>query len=149
MDKQEELWLAGLRQGRAMRFRPLGSSMLPWLRAGDVVTVAPDQPCRLGDIVLAGRGGALRLHRLVARTAGKVITKGDALWRLDAPCTPGDILGRAVTRERRGREISLDSLLMRLSGLGLCLTISWLPHLFDFLRALRRRSLEKWDLYGA
>ncbi len=148
MDLKEELWLAGLLQGRTMRFRPRGRSMTPLLRDGDVVTIAPGKRCRIGDVVLFRIGEALILHRVVAKFSGRVGTKGDALGRLDATVTPRDILGRAIRRERCGKERSLESLEARLLGLALCLTISWVPKLVDILCAVRRVGREKLGLQG-
>jgi hypothetical protein len=121
-----------------MRFRPLGGSMIPWLRPGDIVTVAPRQRCRLGDIVLWQRADSMVLHRVVARSGGGIITKGDALAYLDNPVASGDILGQAVARERQGKVSCLDSFWSRYFGLAFCLTLSWIPGLLPWLAAGRR-----------
>lgn len=134
MDPKEELWLQGLRQGRTMRFRPLGGSMIPFIRPEDVVTIVPEKQCHAGDVVLVHRDDALLLHRVVAIFSGRIITKGDALPLLDLPVSPHDILGRAVRLERQGRWRSLESFKSRLLGLTFNLTLSWLP-------GLLRRSL--------
>jgi hypothetical protein len=143
MHPKEDLWRQGLSQGVFMRFRPLGGSMIPWLRQGDTVTVKPVERCRPGDIVLWRRGDALTMHRVVARSKGHVITKGDALDHLDKPVAPGDILGQAVARERQGKVSCLDSFWSRYLGLAFCLTLSWVPRLLSWLAAGQRYGQEK------
>jgi hypothetical protein len=143
MHPKEDLWRQGLRQGRAMRFRPLGGSMIPWLRQGDTVTVKPGKQCRPGDIVLWRQGEALTMHRVVARSKEGIITKGDALYYLDKPVAPDDILGQAVTRQRQNKVICLDSFWPRYFGLAFCLTLSWFPRLLPWLAAGRRQGREK------
>jgi hypothetical protein len=144
MDHKEDLWLQGLRRGRTMRFRPLGGSMVPFIRPDDVVTIVPGKQCRPGDVVLVHRGDALLLHRVVAIFSGRIITKGDALSLLDMPVSPQDILGRAVCLERQGRWRSLESLRSRLLGLAFNLAFSWLPSLarrWLFLKKFWRQGM--------
>ncbi|RJL35609.1 S24 family peptidase [Bailinhaonella thermotolerans] len=54
--------------GATVSFRPTGSSMVPLIKSGDLVTVAPVDPAALevGDIVLARVAGAVYLHRVSA-----------------------------------------------------------------------------------
>jgi len=116
--------------------------MIPSLREGDLVTVVPET-CRVGDIVLYNRGDSLIMHRVLAKFAGKIITKGDASARLDPPLNPQDILGRAVSYERHGKKSSLNSLRSRLCGLAFCLTVSWIPRSIAILAAVKRLCREK------
>ncbi|KHD77435.1 S24 family peptidase [Actinoplanes utahensis] len=54
--------------GSTVEFRPRGSSMVPLIRSGDPVTVAPADPAALqvGDIVLARVAGTTYLHLVSA-----------------------------------------------------------------------------------
>ena len=54
--------------GATVEFRPSGSSMVPLIRSGDLVTVAPVDPAKLevGDIVLARVAGTVYLHLVSA-----------------------------------------------------------------------------------
>lgn len=126
MDPKVELWVQGLRQGWSMHCRPLGQSMIPNLRQGDLVKVTPEETYRLGDIILVNHGGHYIMHRVVVKSDGWIITKGDASTCLDPPVSPREILGRVVSRNRRGKESSLDSPWARWVGLAFCLTVSWL-----------------------
>lgn len=137
MPLKQELWLTGLKAGQWMRFLPLGGSMVPFLRQGDIVSICPGYDCRAGDIVLSQTGDTLVLHRVVAKKNGGIITKGDSLGRLDTPVTREQILGTAVIRERQGKVRRLDRLGARFLGLAWCLT-SWIPGLMSFLAAARR-----------
>ncbi len=137
MDFKEELWHQGLGQGRTMRFQPLGGSMVPVLRQGDTITIAPGRQCRLGDIVLYRCEDGIVLHRVIYKRSGRVFTKGDALRHIDAPVLSQDILGRAVARERQGKVRRPDHLVARFLGLAWCLSFPWIPGLLAFLAAAR------------
>ncbi len=137
MPLKQELWLAGLREGQAMRFRPQGGSMAPFLRPGDVVTIAPGTECRAGDIVLWQMDEALVLHRVVAKRNGRIITKGDSLGGLDASVTREQVLGRAVARERQGRVRRLGRLGARFLGLAFSFTVALLPGLIPMLARVK------------
>ena len=97
--------------GRQVRFNPVGTSMGPFIRQGDAVTVRPCSPRDLafGDIVLFSAGREMemyRVHRIVkiSHVDGRtfIITKGDASPDTDSPISPEDILGKvsAVTKGR-------------------------------------------------
>jgi hypothetical protein len=98
-----------------LRCRVRGSSMKPFVRDGDVLTVSPPSgmPPRAGDIVLyrTAAGNAL-LHRVIdvtQRDAGVWLT----IWG-DAAAGPLDevsaerIMGVAVALERGRRSMRLD-----------------------------------------
>lgn len=138
MDIRDELWLEGLRQGHTMRLRPLGSSMVPFLRAGDIVTIAPSQRCRLGDIILYRRDDCTVMHRVVMKFADRIITKGDALRQIDPLVLPQDICGRAVAYERHGKKHALDSLGPKFLGMAFSLTVAQVPGLLGLLGAMKR-----------
>jgi hypothetical protein len=139
---EEKLWLQGLEEGRSMRFRPLGRSMTPCLRPGDIVSICPGKTCHTGDIVLWKKRGVLVLHRVVGRKNGHIITKGDSLRGLDALVLREQILGRAVSRERRGRLRRLDHLGARFLGLAFSFTMALLPGLISLLVRLKNRRKE-------
>jgi len=144
MHIKQELWLQGLKAGRVMRFRPLGGSMIPCLRQGDIVSISPGQGCRVGDIVLWQAGEAMVLHRVLIKKNGRIVSKGDALRHLDAPVMREQIVGTAVLRERRGRVRRLDRLGARFLGLSFCLTSACVPKLMKILSALKRLGEQSW-----
>jgi hypothetical protein len=138
-----------------MRLRPLGSSMVPFMRAGDIVTIAPSRRCRIGDIVLYRRDDGTVMHRVVMKFADRIITKGDALRQTDPPVFPHNICGRAVAYERQGKKHAIESLGSRFLGLAFSLTVSQVPGLLRLLVAMKRRwgsgrggmSLSEFKLY--
>jgi hypothetical protein len=136
MNPKEELWLEGLEQGRPMCFRPLGGSMGPFLRNGDVVTIVA-RPGRVGDIVLAKLGTEMVLHRVVAKSGDRIITKGDALDHFDPPIARHHVLGKALTLERDRKISGLDSVTARLCGLAFCLTLPFFPKVLALLAKLK------------
>lgn len=79
-----------------LQLRALGSSMLPTVLPGDVLTFhaltgpATPQP---GQIVLVQRDDRLFVHRLRARTAAGWITRGDSLDMDDPPVADAALLG--------------------------------------------------------
>jgi hypothetical protein len=123
-----------------MRFHPLGGSMAPFLRPGDEVLVLPDQRCWLGDVVLCLYGETLVLHRVVAKIPGGIITKGDSLRCTDQATSYGNLLGRAVSRTRRGRVKSLESSRSRMLGMAFSLMLSWFLPCLRYMRYMHRRT---------
>lgn len=105
--------------------RVRGSSMLPWLRPGDVVVVRRGSPdmVRCGDVVLFVRGNHLFVHRLVEKRGcqdAAYLAKGDAHPTPDGFLAEKELLGRVVRIYRGGRRIDLDS--PRQLALGLLLS---------------------------
>jgi hypothetical protein len=85
-----------------------GASMNPLFRDGDIVKLVPYQgsEIQVGDVVAFGNpdGPGKVIHRVVAVGPGGILTKGDNLPRADDwTITPGDILGKIVAIQRRGR----------------------------------------------
>jgi hypothetical protein len=110
-----ELSAGVLGRGGAFRFRARGTSMVPFLRDGDMLTVEPVEATalRLGDVVLYRVAREqLAAHRLVARRAD-----GEGVvWvaRGDAATGPGElvraerVLGRVVRVQRGKRTLDLE-----------------------------------------
>lgn len=101
--------LAGdlLARGTEVRMRVTGSSMTPFIRSGDVVTLVPPPPegVSLGDVVACSpHPGRLVIHRVVAGTANAPWTQGDAVG---VPDEPGALLGVVSRVERAGQVVRL------------------------------------------
>jgi len=104
-----------LGEGRSVRFRAEGTSMLPTILDGDLITVGPVErdSIRSGDIILFHQHRRPIVHRVteIRRTGDGgylVVARGDGKAADDAPIEPRQILGRIVAIERRA-----DSRLMR------------------------------------
>jgi signal peptidase I len=100
-----------LQRGERLSLRVNGSSMLPSLFPGDLLTFrrcAPEEIV-VGDIVLFMREGRCFVHRVAERMAGnnsaRLRTRGDALPSCDAPLVETEVLGRLATVERKGRRM--------------------------------------------
>jgi signal peptidase I len=93
-----------------LRIRAMGSSMLPTLWPGDLVTIESRklEQVRPGEIVLYLRQGRFFLHRAVKKVAagGEELlqTRGDSMPGSDPLVRPSEVLG-AVTGIQRGASV--------------------------------------------
>ncbi|HEY2544908.1 MAG TPA: signal peptidase I [Candidatus Acidoferrum sp.] len=91
----------------------MGTSMVPAIQPGDVLTIQPVDPkeVSLGDIVVYASEHVLVVHRIVRTSMDSsnpwLVTRGDRLLRDDAPILPGELLGRVAYIERKHRHLSL------------------------------------------
>jgi len=98
-----------LASGGKVRMRALGTSMLPALWPGDIVTIEGTS-CHAavpGDIVLVLRKQHPFIHRLEKRCddGGRLqwITRGDAVPQNDPPVAASELLGRVSCIQRNHR----------------------------------------------
>jgi hypothetical protein len=100
-----------LRSGGELRLRVTGSSMLPAVWPGDILSVRSQDVANAlpGDIVLLKRKGRLVSHRVVQRTLCQDriqwVTRGDRLGYDDAPVFSHEVLGRVTAIVRGSRRI--------------------------------------------
>jgi signal peptidase I len=101
-----------------VRLRVFGTSMVPSILPGDLVSVrrAGLHDISPGEVVLFLRKGNLFVHRVVGRKGASaadgrgeswLITRGDRLRQDDPPVSPPELLGRVVSLERDNRKIEL------------------------------------------
>jgi hypothetical protein len=96
-----------LRAGAAVRFRAVGTSMIPAIWPGDVLAIKPLNGWlpEVGAIALTFTQGRLRAHRVVERSAGGaagwLTTRGDALSSSDPTAQAVEILGVVIARNDR------------------------------------------------
>lgn len=107
-ETRQELFREILRSAGEARLAVSGTSMLPAIWSGDVITVQHCEAAGLrpGEVVFYMRGEGLVAHRVVANSGGRLIARGDSLPDCDRPVSAADILGRVVAVERNGRWIS-------------------------------------------
>jgi len=88
--------------------RVTGSSMLPSVWPGDVLTVCRAEAAQVlpGEIVLVARDGSLLAHRVIGKTQRFLITRGDNLSLNDPPVSGNELLGRVTSILRGGRRIT-------------------------------------------
>ncbi len=91
-----ELATALLREGRAVELPLGGRSMRPLLVPPCSVRVDPTSAAevRAGDVVVLDLGERLLCHRLVYKTADRVITRGDDCFADDDPLPLDAVVGR-------------------------------------------------------
>ncbi len=99
-----------LQQFGRLRFRAMGSSMLPAIAPGDILTFRTATPGDLipGQVVLMRGDGRLVAHRLLSHAQGLLTTMGDSLRVPDAPFSLTQLLGVLDAHQRGTRFIPLD-----------------------------------------
>ena len=110
--------------------------MHPFVRDGDVLTLLPPQGLACGDVALATRGGALRLHRVLAVDGeGRVLLRGDALRQGDGWYSNAEVVARAGSLRRGSRTLP-----RALWSGRLLLVLATLARLFRRARSHLRRG---------
>ena len=106
-----ELARSTLKAGTSLQFRSNGSSMHPFIKDGDVVTVAPLPPKapNLGDVLVFIHEQARRLfvHRVTKRGQGFCVTRGDSASLDDGRTSSANLLGYVTRVERNGKRVRL------------------------------------------
>jgi hypothetical protein len=130
-----------LEEGLSVRFRASGRSMLPAVRDGETVTVAPARAAEvaLGDIVLCQTRRGPVAHRVlsVERCANgerRFRLRGDASLECDDPIAARQVRGKIVSVERDGRRVSLMVAGGKLGRLALMAALRLRPAFFAALR---------------
>lgn len=94
-------------KGALLRFRSRGRSMSPFLRDGDIVTIAPLRCAgpRIGDVAafVNSHDGSLILHRVIGIQGDAYEIKGDNVRGADGLIPRSQIIGRVSRIERNGR----------------------------------------------
>jgi hypothetical protein len=97
-----------LRSWGTLKLRPTGTSMLPTLWPGDLLTVQSVRPdmTQPGDIVLCLRQGRFFIHRVMNRDPGLdegfLVTRGDCMSENDPPVGRRELLGKIIEVQRTG-----------------------------------------------
>ena len=107
-----ELMMAVLSRGVPFRFKAKGWSMSPFIRDGDVITIAPinRQKPGLGDVVAFTRPdtGQLVVHRIIAKQGDHYLIVGDATPdNPDGIIPPNNLMGCVTCIERDHKRIWL------------------------------------------
>jgi signal peptidase I len=103
-----ELMAAVLDKDVPFRFTAPGFSMSPFIRDGDVITIAPRR-LRYGDVVafMSPCRGKLTVHRIVHISSEGYLIKGDNTPEPDGRIPMSSIIGRVVRVEHRGKRMWL------------------------------------------
>lgn len=117
-DMENRLIRKSLEQNK-LCFKALGSSMFPFVRNGDMVTIkkVKSDTLLVGEIVFYEKDGSFCLHRFLKRNSkNEIITKGDNQPILDTPISSEDVLGKLIIIKRDNQVITLDSRLNKIMG---------------------------------
>lgn len=97
-----------LEKGVPFRFNASGHSMTPFIRDGDVITVAPGR-IRFGDMVafINPCSGKLTVHRVVRISSDGYLIKGDNVLEPDGFVPRTILLGRVVSVEHGSRQVGI------------------------------------------
>jgi len=139
-----ELMQAVLAKDGVFQFRAGGSSMTPFIRSGDVITIASldRRGARLGMVVAFKHpaGGHLVIHRIVGVAPGAVFIKGDnSPHRTDGWIPVGNLLGRVLEIRRNGKHVWLGLGIERYL-IAFFSKVQWLIPIRSALAALRGRK---------
>jgi signal peptidase I len=95
-DHKLQLAAEALSAGHTIRLQAQGTSMLPAIWPGDVLSIEhkPVQAMVPGDIVLVARQSRFFVHRLIEKRKSCWITRGDSLPQNDEPATEEQVLGK-------------------------------------------------------
>jgi len=94
-------------EGREVTIKPLGYSMLPFIRGGkDSVRLKKMPTVAVGDMLLVRLPGPRYvLHRLIALDGDRLTLMGDGNLAGTEKCTQADVLGTVVAIERGNRVV--------------------------------------------
>jgi signal peptidase I len=113
-----------LTQGSAVRFKARGQSMRPFIRDGDILTVAPVKTSMLrrSDVILyrapAGNLVAHRVHSISRVNSKTMLTIcGDAQLNSQETIHAHQVLGRVQNIERNGTITNITGVLPRMLSL--------------------------------
>jgi signal peptidase I len=97
-----------IREFGELRLKVTGTSMMPSVRPGDILTIRRSSAAELlpGRIVLCYRHQSLLAHRLVGKLGDYLFTRGDSLQFNDSPFHEDELLGEVVAIVRNGRTIA-------------------------------------------
>ena len=95
----------------SVRVRAVGFSMSPFIKDGDIITIAPlsgaaTKPGMIVAFACEEREG-LVVHRIISRCNGRRITKGDNSISADPAIDDNNILGFVKKIERKGKNVFL------------------------------------------
>ena len=105
----KDLVRAVLEKKVPFRIRAKGFSMSPVIKDGDVIVITPlmdDQP-GCGEVVafLNVPNGTVAVHRVIKRSAGHYLIRGDNTRGPAETVTKERLLGRVKTVERNGKKV--------------------------------------------
>lgn len=96
-----------MNEGREVTIKPLGNSMLPFIRGGkDNVRMKKMPSVAVGDMLLVRlQGPRYVLHRLIRKEGERLTLMGDGNLVGTESCTEADVMGTVTAIERGSRVV--------------------------------------------
>jgi signal peptidase I len=131
-----------LASGGSIRLQALGTSMLPSIWPGDVLSIEHKLSHEIvaGDIVLVARQNRFFVHRVIEKNNVGWITRGDSVPQNDEPVAAVQVLGRVTLIHRKTKAIVPDS---RVSAFRR--TFAWTVCRWDLFRNIILRIHSFWQ----
>ncbi len=114
-----------LARGEALKFKAYGSSMLPFIKDGDVLTVRPVENgyWSVGQIVFyQSKDQNLLAHRIIRITFSdgnwRLGVRGDAMKAIAEEISEDQILGYVIDRQRNNKSVKMDRGWWRIAGVA-------------------------------
>ncbi|MDE6340985.1 MAG: S24/S26 family peptidase [Muribaculaceae bacterium] len=131
-----------LAEGKSVRIRAKGDSMLPSIHSGDILTIVPAKEIGMHDVVLAGVDGERYVvHRVVDISGSRIILMGDSNLYAREECRREDVYGKVTGVVHDGRELDIYSAKERFKAYCRCLILP-LRRLRHRLRSRRKGQKE-------
>lgn len=130
-----ELMHAVLAKGKNFRFKAKGTSMAPFIRNEDFITISPPTKIGIGSIVAFVRPETRQLvvHRVIGRRKKELFIAGDGSSLYTDGWIPlRNIIGQISKIERNGNVIHL-SLGIEKYGIAILSRLNWLTPIRVFL----------------
>ena len=98
-----------LARGHSFRFHAMGTSMSPFIRDGDVITLVPFEAARSSPGVVVAfinpATGRLVVHRIIAIVGDRCRIRGDNCEEEDGEIRHDSIIGTVSNIERAGKQV--------------------------------------------
>ena len=134
-----------LHDGKELRIKALGGSMLPLFRSGDefIIESSVTNDLQVGDIVIAQNGELLILHRVHKLLPNnRIVLWGDFNRKPDAEFNFEQIFAKATSFSRNGKIINLNRWYYKIIG-QLVVRLSPISHIFLFYSVITANKLKK------
>jgi signal peptidase I len=133
-----------LKQNIPIRLKTRGSSMLPFIRSGDYITIRYIrwEELKIGDIIAYSDNGYnnITCHRLVKIEGSILITKGDSHNQGYERILPNSLLGKLISIEHGRNKLNLEAGFQRFLAFKVAWISLYLPILLliinYFIKAL-------------
>jgi hypothetical protein len=109
-DALADLIKAAVARGSSISFRARGTSMAPFIKQDDIITVSlPDSGPSIGDVAvfLHPVTKALTVHRIIRNSVTGLKMKGDNRSKDDGEIAADALLGKVTAVKRGGKQIKI------------------------------------------